>query len=145
MRLPLFLSLLCLTIVPSSAQRFVKVFDNIAAMLAANPNDVHTNAYVTGHTTANDGRGGIYTWNSASTAATNENLSVLKANNFATGRWFRDNGFVLSNFTTNTVVVVGPNGILTNSVITITELNSLVNIGGNIQQQINNLIALDTN
>lgn len=134
----LLISATCLQV---SAQRFVKVFDNIAAMLAANPNDVHTNAFVVGRTTANDGGGGIYTWNSSSTTATNSNLSVLKANNFATGRWFRNNGFVLTTLTTDRVVVIGSDSILTNGLVTLTELNFLSGTTGNIQTQIDNLAA----
>lgn len=75
--------LLFLACVNASAQRFVKVFDTLAALVAANPNDVHTNAFVVGITNVS-----IYTWSSASTDPTNANLSVLKAKNFTTGRWY---------------------------------------------------------
>lgn len=139
------LLLLIATCSSASAQRFVKVFDNVAAMLAANPNDVHTNAYVAGRTIANDGGGGIYTWHSASTASTNSNLSILKANNFSTGRWLRDNGFVLTALTTDRVAVIGSDSVLTNGIITITQLNMLSNVTSDIQEQIDNIIAGNNN
>lgn len=137
--------LLAATCVTASAQRFVKVFDNVAALLAANPNDTHTNAYVTGRTIANDGGGGIYTWHSSSTASTNSNLSILKANNFATGRWLRDNGFVLTALTTDRVAVIGSDSVLTNGTITLTELNTLTGITGNIQGQIDSIVSGSSN
>lgn len=148
MRSLLPILLLAATCVSASAQRFVKTFDNIAALLAANPNDVHTSAYVVGRTTPNDGGGGIYTWNSTSTAATNSNLSILKANNFSTGRWFRDNGFLLTTLTPERVAVIGSDSVLTNGVVTINEINTLIGITSNIQDQINaitNVVASGTN
>lgn len=115
--------LLFTTCCRANAQRFIKVFDNIPALLAANPNDVHTNAFVVGGSTIADGQGGIYTWNSTSTTATNADLSVLKANNFSTGRWFRFNGFTITgpgvtnyfDFTTITnLTVLNTNTYITN-------------------------------
>lgn len=117
--------------VPTFAQRFVKVFDSIPSMLAANPNDVHTNAYVAGRLTANDGGGAIYTWNSSSVASTQANLSILKANSFPSGRWYRDNGFVLTTLTTNRVAGIGSDGILTNTIVTIDTIESLALTGTN--------------
>lgn len=71
-----------------SAQRFVQSFNTIADLLAANPNSVHTNAYVLGYYAPNDGGGGPFTYYGSSAVATNFG-SRLKPNSH-NGRWFAD-------------------------------------------------------
>lgn len=115
------LAALCL---PAQAQRFVKVFDNIPALLAANPNDVNTNAFVAGLSTIADGGGGFYTWNAGSTATTNADLSILKANNYSTGRWYRFNGFIIAGGTNQFDTIYVTNLYVTN--LTVTSTNTFI-------------------
>lgn len=86
MRSLLFTFVLVLSCIPLSAQRFIKVVDSIAALSASNPNDVHTNVLVTGYSTANDGGGGIFTFNRSSTATVDGGTVFLTT---GTGRWIR--------------------------------------------------------
>ena len=53
------------------AQRFVKTFDTIDQMLAANPRDIHTNAITLGRTAVSDGGGGRFYYDANSSIATN--------------------------------------------------------------------------
>jgi hypothetical protein len=115
------LAALCL---PAQAQRFVKVFDNIPALLAANPNDVNTNAFVAGFSTIADGGGGFYTWKAGSTATTNADLSILKANNYSTGRWYRFNGFIIAGGTNQFDTIYVTNLYVTN--LTVTSTNTYI-------------------
>jgi hypothetical protein len=115
------LAALCL---PAQAQRFVKVFDNIPALLAGNPNDVNTNAFVAGFSTIADGGGGFYTWNAGSTATTNADLSILKANNYSTGRWYRFNGFIIAGGTNQFDTIYVTNLYVTN--LTVTSTNTYI-------------------
>lgn len=115
MRPLLAIFLLSATCLSVSGQRFIKVFDTINTLVAANPNDVHTNVFVAGLTNVS-----IYTWSSASTDATNANLSVLKANNFSTGRWFlhpSGGGAGITNFF-ETIYVTNLTVLNTNTFIT---------------------------
>lgn len=69
------------------AQRFVKTFDTVDQMLAANPRDIHTNAIALGRLVSGDGGGGSFYYDSASTIATNAGMA-FKPNNSG-GRWIR--------------------------------------------------------
>ena len=71
-------------------QRFVKTFNTIAELRAANPNDVHTNANVLGYYTPNDLGGGNFTYDKSSTA-TDDSGSALKPTSY-NGRWLRNFG-----------------------------------------------------
>ena len=82
----LCLCLLALTSCATSGATFVKTFENVAAMLAANPLDINTNAFIPGRTAFNDGGQSFWSYNIASAAATN--AGILKPNNFS-GRWIQ--------------------------------------------------------
>ena len=69
------------------AQRFVKTFDTIDQMLAANPRDIHTNAITLGRTAVSDGGGGRFYYDANSSATTNRG-TIFKPNS-ANGRWLR--------------------------------------------------------
>lgn len=69
------------------AQRFVKTFDTIDQMLAANPRDIHTNAITLGRTAVSDGGGGRFYYDANSSIATNRGTVFKPAN--ANGRWLR--------------------------------------------------------
>lgn len=85
-----FSLLLIFTCVPSRAQRFVKVLDNIAALTAANPIDVHTNIYVAGYRTANDGGEGNFLFVSSETAAADNGIYFTGTHPQAVvGKWVR--------------------------------------------------------
>jgi len=71
-------------------QRFVKTFNTIAELRAANPNDVHTNANVLGYYTINDFGNGNFTYNKTSTA-TDDGGGVIKPTAYD-GRWIRNIG-----------------------------------------------------
>lgn len=87
----LLLGLVLLTTGSAQAQRFIKVFDNIAAMVAANPNDVHTNVYVVGYRTANDGGGGNFLFVSTETSAADNGFYFAGTHpQAATGKWVRE-------------------------------------------------------
>lgn len=68
-----------------SAQRFVKSYSTLAELLAVNPNDVHTNAFVTDLVSAGDNLGGFFTYRASSAVLTNTS-SIYKPNNYS-GRW----------------------------------------------------------
>ena len=70
-----------------NAQRYVRSFPTIDAMLAANAVDVSTNAIVLGRNAANDGGGGSFYYDSTSSVATNRG-TVFKPNT-SNGRWVR--------------------------------------------------------
>lgn len=69
------------------AQRFTQAFASIPDLLAANPRSVHTNAFVLGRDSANDGAEGAFYYDATSSAATNKG-TIFKPNNYS-GRWFR--------------------------------------------------------
>jgi hypothetical protein len=56
-------------------QRFVKSQSTIPEALSANPNDIHSNLWINGRTSANDGGGGPFTYNKSSTATTNAGIT----------------------------------------------------------------------
>lgn len=80
--LTICIALFCAT---TFGQRYIKTFDTITQLLAANPRDVNTNAYVLGKTSSTDGMGGLLSYNSTSTAVTNLD-KVFKPNSY-NGRW----------------------------------------------------------
>lgn len=83
LKLILFLAF-CL---PAFGQRYVKTANTLNALLALNPNDVHTNALVLGRATVGDGLAGIYYYNASLSTATNDNPpTILKPNSY-NGRW----------------------------------------------------------
>jgi hypothetical protein len=96
-----FVALLLLVLAgctPVQAQRFVKTANSWADLLSLNPNDVHTNAFVVYGTTVGDEQGGVFTYFSNSSEATNlQNVFKPYAYN---GRWIKQIG----NFLTNTYV-----------------------------------------
>lgn len=73
--------------VHSHAQRFVRSFATVDALLAVSPNDVNTNANVSARLSVNDNGGGEFFYDANSALATNYG-TVFKPNNFA-GRWIR--------------------------------------------------------
>lgn len=84
------LFLLLLFPVSVSAQRFVKSLDTIAALRAANPNDIHTNVFVAGYRSANDGGQGNWSWIAGDTTGTNYGTIMTSVHASApTGRWKR--------------------------------------------------------
>lgn len=89
-----FIASILLLVTGSSlmAQRFVKSFNTVADMVAANPSDVNTNAFVAGYRIVNDGGGGIFTYSGASGAATNYGTVFKSAHSSApaSGRWIRE-------------------------------------------------------
>ena len=68
-------------------QRFVKTFNTVAEMLAANPNDVHTQANLLGYYAPNDGGGGPVYYDKTSTAT--ETAGTYWKPNSYNGRWIR--------------------------------------------------------
>jgi len=86
-RLCLIVALL-LSAVTATAQRYVRSFPTIDALLAATPADVSTNAWVAGRNTPGDGGGGSFYY--SSTASTTTNLGTVFKPNNASGRWLRD-------------------------------------------------------
>jgi hypothetical protein len=75
------------------AQRFVKYADTVAALKAVNTLDAHRAVSVAGYFSAGDGGGGVFVWNTASTASTNYG-TIFKGvdgtgSELATGRWLR--------------------------------------------------------
>ena len=70
--------------------RYIKSVNTPADMALLNVNDYNTNVWVSGISTANDGGQGIYTYNSASAAATNGSpyYDVVKPVSYS-GRWIR--------------------------------------------------------
>ncbi len=90
MRSFLIIVAFALTCLPAHAQRFIKVFDNIAAMVAANPFDTHTNVYVVGYFTANDGGEGQFLFVRSETATADDGIYFAGTHpQAATGRWVR--------------------------------------------------------
>lgn len=71
----------------SAQTRFVKTFNTVAEMLAANPNDVHTNATLLGYYSPNDGGGGPVYYDK-SNSATETAGTYWKPNSY-NGRWIR--------------------------------------------------------
>jgi hypothetical protein len=67
-------------------QRFTKTFNTAAEAWAANLNDVHTNIYIMGRTSANDGGGGQFWYEKNATTSTN--LGMIWGNQY-NGRLFR--------------------------------------------------------
>lgn len=63
----------------------VGTISNLVAIVPGNIRSV----YVAGHTTTNDGGGGIFVWNATSTASTNYG-TVFQYGTNATGRWIRN-------------------------------------------------------
>jgi len=57
------------------AQRFTQAFGSITNMLAVSPRSVHTNAFVLGRTSPNDGGGGMFFYDALSTTATNAGIT----------------------------------------------------------------------
>lgn len=72
----------------ASCQRFVKSAATITDLLAINPQDVNTNVFITDLTIAMDGLGGVFTYRSADTNATNTS-TIFKPYNYA-GRWIKN-------------------------------------------------------
>lgn len=85
-RLCLIVALL-LSVVPATAQRYVRSFPTIDALLAATPADVSTNAWVSGRNSQGDGGEGNFYYSASSSTATNLG-TIHKPNGFG-GRWFR--------------------------------------------------------
>lgn len=70
-----------------NAQRYVRSFPTVDALLAANPVDVSTNAWVAGRNAPGDGGDGHLYYVANSTTATNQGM-IHKSHNYG-GRWFR--------------------------------------------------------
>lgn len=85
-RLCLLVALL-LSAVPATAQRYVRSFPTIDALLAATPADVSTNAWVAGRNAPGDGGDGHLYYVASSTTTTNLG-TIHKPHNYS-GRWFR--------------------------------------------------------
>lgn len=66
--LRLILCLICAA--HAHAQRFTRVANTVAEMLAGNPSQSHTNIFVAGYASANDGGGGVFTWVQGDATAT---------------------------------------------------------------------------
>jgi len=75
-------------------QRFVKTFNTVAEMLAANPNDVHTQANLLGYYAPNDGGGGPVYYDKSSSIT--ERSGVYWKPTSYNGRWIRviENGTI---------------------------------------------------
>lgn len=73
--------------VPATAQRYVRSFPTIDALLASTPADVSTNAWVAGRNAPGDGGEGPLYYDKASVTSTN--LGTIHKPNNASGRWKR--------------------------------------------------------
>lgn len=71
MKFFLTVSILFLSVSLTHAQRFQRVANSIAEMVASNPSQVHTNVLVTGYYSAGDGGGASYAWYLGDTSSTN--------------------------------------------------------------------------
>jgi hypothetical protein len=96
MRSFLFLLVLLVSACIAPAQRFVKTVNSWADLLSLNPNDVHTNAFVNYGFTVDDTLGGVFTYYSNATDATNT-ATVLKPYSYD-GRWMKRMGAGISNY-----------------------------------------------
>lgn len=83
---------LALSMLPVNAQRYVKSVATIQAMKDMNTADISTALLVSGYTANGDGGGGMFIWDSSSTASTNWG-TVFKGkttgSELTTGRWLR--------------------------------------------------------
>lgn len=75
---------------PALGQRFVRVFPNLASVLASNPSNADTNVTVLGYYTANDRGGSDITWAAGDATATNGVTVFTSTHPTAqAGRWKR--------------------------------------------------------
>ena len=72
---------------PDGGAHPLKVFDNIAAMVASRIAEPRL-ALVLGYSQVNDGGGGLFLWDAASTAAP-DGGTVFQSGRKPTGRWLR--------------------------------------------------------
>lgn len=82
----LIFALLLAFTAPAKAQRYIKTYTTASEAWAANLNDVHTNIYIMGRTSANDGGGGMFWYEKNATTSTN--LGMVWGNKYS-GRLFR--------------------------------------------------------
>lgn len=71
----------------TNANSFISV-SNISSLVAVSTSGSTSNAFVNGYYSANDGGGGLFRWNSTSTASTNLG-TIFKSTGSTSGRWER--------------------------------------------------------
>lgn len=83
----LLAAILVLSILPASAQRFVRSAASIAELLAQNPADVNTNIFVAGYYGPGTGGGGEFTYSSTDSTTVDGGLYLKPT--AKNGRWIR--------------------------------------------------------